>query len=134
MNKSSESRKIQINTSQSPFFEFLYNKKSKIAPGMHETIIINFKPNDYSFFSSNIRLKLQTDTRRTPFLPKIPFGRSIENESLKVSNFAVHSNDGETQRGKIESYIVAIEAYPKMSLSLKKRYLPKIIGSIWLFH
>lgn len=127
VNKSSESRKIQINTSQSPFFRFVYNKKSKIAPGMHETILVHFHPNDYSFFSSHIRLRLQVNEPRTVFLPKLTNPRAGLHESNKTSTFNSPSHEG-TQRARAEVFVVTIEAFPKMNLSTRGRYLPQMIG------
>jgi hypothetical protein len=104
----------------------VYNKKSKIAPGMHETILINFKPNDYSFFTSHIKLKLQVDVGRGQFLPQIQGKGSTLNRESKL--YTISNDEGVFGKGAPEVFMVPIEAYPKMTLSSKKRYLPKIIG------
>ena len=91
---------------------------------MHETIIVNFHPNDYSFFSSFIRLKLQVNEPKHVFLPKIGGSQSNQYDGK------MGTGNGSRVDKKSEVFIVPIEAYPKMNLSMKNGYLPKMIGRI----
>ena len=137
INKSSKSRNLQILPVSSPFFEFFFNKKSKVAPGMHETVAIRFIPNAYTYFSCQLRLKFQNDSRKNEKLPQIcmkSFGDSLKPISFKSKKFDCSNSKftGEFKSSnQTEISIVPVEAFPKMILSTKKNYLPKIIGKYY---
>lgn len=132
INRSSESKNLQISPISSPFFEFIYNKKSKIAPGLHETVQVKFLPNGYSYFSAQLRVRYQNsgssrfgESQRWN-LPKIPVVKARRERDSAAKNDATGKNK---RSGKV--VLIPIEAYPRMNIFSRERYLPSIIGKFF---
>ena len=136
INRSSVSRNLQISPNSSPFFEFIYNKKSKIAPGLYETVQVKFLPNAYSYFSAQLRVRFEESagnfrSSMKLSLPKIQTIGNIENqENGKLPNLLENMDLGPRGRVQVGAVVlVPIEAFPKMKISNVGRYLPPIIGN-----
>ncbi len=66
VNISNETKRIHILQCETPYFRVLLKKKGKIAPGMSETLTVQFAPNEWRYYYDTIKIHSEDDNLLIP--------------------------------------------------------------------